>query len=209
MVAPQNRNCSSRLLCALQPADSISRSFPAESLRSLSRRRASLLPIYMCSREQTSFSNSPKERSSGGPQSSNPPRGSSRADGIRIACILMAATTASAATRTVNAGGDLQAAFNAAQPGDEIVLQAGARFTGSFYLPTKPDGARHCHPIVGDRCRFGGIEPANASLMPTIALADGRTGAVGHQHVQLAAPGGIRVRSKPVQVNTTSSRCRT
>src|ERR1041384_8464985 len=38
------------------------------------------------------------------------------------------------ATINVPAGGDLQAALNAAQPGDQIVLQAGAAYT------TPPDG---------------------------------------------------------------------
>src|SRR5262245_43433044 len=37
----------------------------------------------------------------------------------------------------VSAGGDLQAAINAAQCGDEIVLQAGATFSGNFTLPYK------------------------------------------------------------------------
>ena len=40
-------------------------------------------------------------------------------------------------TITVSAGGDLQAALNAAQPGDVITLQAGATFTGPFTLPNK------------------------------------------------------------------------
>src|ERR1700676_1948530 len=40
-------------------------------------------------------------------------------------------------TRTVNSGGDLQAAIDAAQPGDEIVLQAGARFVGNYILRAK------------------------------------------------------------------------
>ncbi|HEV7375798.1 MAG TPA: hypothetical protein VGN95_13845, partial [Pyrinomonadaceae bacterium] len=43
-----------------------------------------------------------------------------------------------AATITVPAGGDLQTAINQAQPGDIIVLQAGATYTGSYVLPVKP-----------------------------------------------------------------------
>lgn len=37
----------------------------------------------------------------------------------------------------VAAGGDLQSAIDAAEPGDEIVLQAGAQFQGPFSLPNK------------------------------------------------------------------------
>lgn len=54
------------------------------------------------------------------------------------ACVLLSlAGRASAATITVSAGGDLQAAINAAQPGDTILLQAGAVFTGNYTLPVK------------------------------------------------------------------------
>ena len=42
-----------------------------------------------------------------------------------------------AATVHVAAGGDLQAALNAAQPGDTILLQEGAEFVGAFVLPFK------------------------------------------------------------------------
>jgi hypothetical protein len=42
---------------------------------------------------------------------------------------------ASAATIPVPAGGDLQAALNAAQPGDVITLAAGATYKGPFVLP--------------------------------------------------------------------------
>ena len=49
----------------------------------------------------------------------------------------LAAGYAHASTLTVNAGGDLQAALNAARPGDTILLQAGATFTGNFVLPVK------------------------------------------------------------------------
>ena len=42
-----------------------------------------------------------------------------------------------AATVYVGAGGDLQAALDAAQPGDTILLQEGAEFVGAFVLPAK------------------------------------------------------------------------
>ena len=72
--------------------------------------------------------------------------------------------------RSVPAGGDLQAALNSAQPGDTIILQAGATYTGNFTLPmtsgtawiyvrssalsSLPEGTR--------------VAPAQASLMPKI-----------------------------------------
>ncbi len=40
-------------------------------------------------------------------------------------------------TITVNAGGNLQAAINSANPGDVIELEPGAVFTGTFVLPVK------------------------------------------------------------------------
>jgi hypothetical protein len=44
-------------------------------------------------------------------------------------------------TIVVNAGGNLQTAINNAVPGDTIVLQAGATFTGPFTLPNKVGSA--------------------------------------------------------------------
>jgi len=41
-------------------------------------------------------------------------------------------------TITVRAGDNLQNALNAAQRGDEVVIEAGATFTGTFVLPAKP-----------------------------------------------------------------------
>src|SRR5688572_5670016 len=38
----------------------------------------------------------------------------------------------------VRAGENLQNAINAAQPGDTLMLEAGATFTGNFVLPVKP-----------------------------------------------------------------------
>jgi len=49
----------------------------------------------------------------------------------------LAASAAHAATIAVPSGGDLQAALNAAQPGDVITLEPDATYTGNFILPNK------------------------------------------------------------------------
>ena len=75
-------------------------------------------------------------------------------------------------TITVNAGGNLQAAINNALPGDTIVMQAGAAFTGTFTLPNKGTSTKWIYirssayanlPSPGNR-----VSPANASNMPAI-----------------------------------------
>src|SRR5438552_2566796 len=77
--------------------------------------------------------------------------------------------------RPVNAGGDLQAALDAAQPGDVITLEAGATFTGNYTLPPKsgagwiiirtsaPDSSL---PPPGTR-----ITPADAAMLPNVVSA--------------------------------------
>jgi hypothetical protein len=56
---------------------------------------------------------------------------------LSLALVAVANFSVHAATIVVNAGGDLQSAINAAQPGDTIVLQAGATYYGPFTLPYK------------------------------------------------------------------------
>jgi hypothetical protein len=51
--------------------------------------------------------------------------------------LMMTTTSARAATLHVPAGGNLQTALNAAQPGDVITLQPGATYIGNFVLPNK------------------------------------------------------------------------
>ena len=75
---------------------------------------------------------------------------------------------AAAATWRVPQGADLQEVLSRAEPGDEIVLQSGARFVGAFWLPTKTPGPaitiRSEAPLPERR-----LTPADASLLPTIA----------------------------------------
>ena len=58
--------------------------------------------------------------------------------GLRVLVILSVVVAAAGAeTRRVPAGGNLQQALDAAQPGDVVLLAAGATFTGSFVLRKK------------------------------------------------------------------------
>src|SRR5829696_9715899 len=91
--------------------------------------------------------------------------------GLCVSVCLFAAD-AGAATLTVTAGGDLQAAINAARPGDTILLAPGAVFTGNYVLPVKggtlyitirsaaPDSSL---PPAGTR-----INPSYAAVLPKI-----------------------------------------
>ena len=91
---------------------------------------------------------------------------------VLLPLTLLATRAAQAATLTVAAGGNLQAALNTAQPGDTILLQAGATFVGNFTLPAKsgatyitlrssaPDSSL---PPAGVR-----MDPRYASVLPKI-----------------------------------------
>ena len=92
--------------------------------------------------------------------------------GAFLVAALCAAAEAQGENIVVRAGGDLQAAINAARPGDVILLQAGATFSGNFVLPDK--GATTVDitirsdsdsrlPAPGTR-----IGPAHAPLLATL-----------------------------------------
>src|ERR1051325_5289520 len=102
------------------------------------------------------------------------------------------ASQASAATRSVAAGGDLQAALDAAQPGDVIELQAGATFLGNFVLPLKAGSTYITIRSSASDASLPGanarITPAFASLLPRIQSpnsASALTTAPGAHHYQL------------------------
>src|SRR5262245_9632191 len=79
-------------------------------------------------------------------------------------------------TINVGAGGDVQAAIDQAQPGDVIMLQAGATFTGNFRLPNKSgsdwiiirsSAADADLPPPGTR-----VTPARSAIMPKLISPD-------------------------------------
>jgi hypothetical protein len=83
-----------------------------------------------------------------------------------------ASSPAEANTIRVRAGGNLQAALDAAQPGDTILLEAGATFRGNFVLPVKAgarvitlrsDASDSVLPPAGRR-----MTPAYAGLLPKL-----------------------------------------
>jgi hypothetical protein len=91
-------------------------------------------------------------------------------------------------THQVPAGGDFQAALNSAQPGDTIVLQAGATYTGNFVLPAKGGSAFiTIRSSAADSLLPGPttrITPAYADRLPKIKSPNGspalRTAAGAH-----------------------------
>ena len=76
------------------------------------------------------------------------------------------ASEASAATRSVAAGGDLQAALDAAQPGDVIELEAGATFQGNFVLPAK---AGSSYITIRSSAPDAALPGANVRITPAAA----------------------------------------
>jgi hypothetical protein len=69
----------------------------------------------------------------------------------------------------VPAGANLQAALNAAQPGDELLLAPGARYVGNFVLPTKPAGSAWI--VVRTDVPDAALGAAGTRMTPTRAAA--------------------------------------
>ena len=91
---------------------------------------------------------------------------------IAFACVTAAGIRLSAATINVGAGDDLQAALDRARPGDIIVLEPRATFTGNFVLPVK-DGNRPIIIRTGTPdtrlpTSTGRIGPEHADLLPKL-----------------------------------------
>ncbi|HEV2765206.1 MAG TPA: hypothetical protein VGV38_19645 [Pyrinomonadaceae bacterium] len=107
----------------------------------------------------------------------------------------------------LRAGDDLQAALDAARPGDTITLEAGATFVGPFTLPVKRGEAfvtvqsAALARLPGENTR---VTPAHAPLMPKI-VAPGR-----NEPALRTAPGAhhfrfVGVEFKPADAKTVVS----
>jgi hypothetical protein len=77
-------------------------------------------------------------------------------------------TTSQPKLIAVNQGGDLQAAINAALPGDTIVLQAGATFVGNFVLPFKRS-ATGAYVTIRSSAADSTLPPAGTRMTPAYA----------------------------------------
>lgn len=96
--------------------------------------------------------------------------------------------------KTINVGarGDLQAALDAARPGDTVMLTTGATYTGSFVLPNK--GASNEYITIrssraAELAEGVRVNPANSNLMARIVTPGGGRSALktapGAHHYRL------------------------
>jgi hypothetical protein len=102
-------------------------------------------------------------------------------------------------TIAVPPGGNLQAALDAARPGDVVTLAAGATYRGPFVLPNKPgSGWITVRTSTPDSRLPAGIRvtPAHAALMPKLVAASGSviTTAAGAHHYRFI---GLEVSPAP------------
>ena len=89
----------------------------------------------------------------------------------------LASTPVTGRTIQVAAGGDFQAALNGANPGDQIVLQAGATYTGNFVLPAKGGSGQwitiRTSDVAGLPKEGVRVGPQHAQAMPKIVDPNG------------------------------------
>ena len=93
--------------------------------------------------------------------------------------------TGEAETRTVGRGENLQLALNAAEPGDVLLLEAGAEFVGNFTLPVKAGNV----PIVVRSAPSAGLPRAGERISPGHAPALARLRSPNAAAALRTAPG--------------------
>jgi hypothetical protein len=124
---------------------------------------------------------------------------------VLLGIVLLAADGPLAETRTITVppGGDLQAALDAARPGDVILLEAGGSYPGNFRLPAKSGNGYITIRSNAEASRFpqqSRVAPEHARWMPTLRSVNGAPAIAtepGAHHWRLqwlafeANPGGV------------------
>jgi hypothetical protein len=96
------------------------------------------------------------------------------------------AGSARAEVRTIRAADDLQAALNAAKPGDELRLEAGSLFRGPFVLPAKTgDGMITVRTDLADAA----LPPAGTRVTPQTAARFAKLESLTSEPALRTAPG--------------------
>ena len=118
---------------------------------------------------------------------------------LALSATVLAGSGASARpSHWARSGTDFQAALDAAQPGDEIVLEAGATFVGPFRLPAKAGEGWITIRSSAERLPPAGtrVRPGDARFMPRLESATGAvlTAAPGAHHYRLV---GLEVAPQP------------
>ena len=86
---------------------------------------------------------------------------------MAVCVFILVASTTRAATIVVPAGGDLQAALNAARPGDVVTLAPNAIYSGNFVLPNK--GAITDYITIRSAASDAQLPPAGVRMTPGYA----------------------------------------
>ncbi len=108
-----------------------------------------------------------------------------------VAMLAVVATSAQGATITVPAGGNLQQALNAAQPGDIIVLQAGATYTGNFTLPVKGSAT---DIVIRSSTPDASLPPSGTRVSPSMSPLLARIQSSNSMSALTTAPGAHHYR---------------
>jgi hypothetical protein len=110
------------------------------------------------------------------------------AGGVILAALFVATpgSTARASVTTVNDGAALQAALNAALPGDTILLNAGATYVGHFTLPARTGS--DTRPITLQTAGPDAI-PEGRRMSPSVATKLAKLRSPDSQAVLATAPG--------------------
>lgn len=109
-------------------------------------------------------------------------------------------TPPSGRTIQVSAGGDLQAALKAAQPGDLITLEPGAVFQGNFVLPKKPGSA---WIVIRSGAPDNKLPAPGARVTPTFAPAMPKILSPNQNPAISTEPGAHHYRLIGIEFSTT------